>query len=86
MAGTAWLGSIPLGVYCPKRRSRRPPTDWTTNMCRQTTCRNCKKATWAGCGQHKNEVLRGIPKNQRCSCTQAEKDASKGFFAKLFGG
>jgi len=55
-------------------------------MCRQTTCRNCKKATWAGCGQHKNEVLRGIPKNQRCSCTQAEKDASKGFFAKLFGG
>ncbi len=55
-------------------------------MCRQTTCRVCKKATWAGCGQHKNEVLRGVPKNQRCSCTQAEKDAAKGFFAKLFGG
>ena len=35
----------------------------------------CKKATWAGCGQHKNEVLRGVPKNQRCSCTAADKEA-----------
>ena len=56
-------------------------------MCRQTTCRACNKATWAGCGQHKNEVLRGVPKNQRCSCTEAEKAAAKGgFFSRLFGG
>ncbi len=55
-------------------------------MCRQTTCRACKKATWAGCGQHKNEVLRGIPQSDRCSCTAAEKAAAKGFFARLFGG
>lgn len=59
-------------------------------MCHQTTCKICQKATWAGCGQHKNEVLRGIPKNQRCSCTAAEKaayaEAHKGFFARLFGG
>jgi len=54
-------------------------------MCRQTTCKVCKKATWTGCGQHKNEVLRGIPSNQRCKCTQAEKDAAKGWFAKLLG-
>ena len=55
------------------------------HMCRQTTCRACKKATWAGCGQHKNEVLRGIPKNQRCSCTAAEKAAAKGgFFSRIF--
>jgi len=55
-------------------------------MCRQTTCRVCKKATWAGCGQHKNEVLRGIPKSERCSCTAEQKAAAKGFFARLFGG
>ena len=55
-------------------------------MCHQTTCRACKKKTWAGCGQHKNEVMRGVPKNDRCTCTQAEKDAAKGFFARLLGG
>ena len=62
-------------------------TPWgiVRDMCRQTTCKICKKATWAGCGQHKNEVLRGIPKNQRCACTQAEKDAAKGWFARLLG-
>jgi hypothetical protein len=56
-------------------------------MCHQTTCRACKKATWAGCGQHKSQVLRGIPKNQRCSCTAAEKAAANkgGFLARLFG-
>lgn len=57
-------------------------------MCRQTTCRVCKKASWAGCGQHKEQVLRGIPKSERCSCTAADKDAAKkgGFFARLLGG
>jgi hypothetical protein len=56
-------------------------------MCRQTTCRACKKATWAGCGQHRNEVLRGVPKNQRCVCTAADKAAAKGgFFSRVFGG
>ena len=54
-------------------------------MCRQTTCKICKKATWAGCGQHKDEVLRRIPKAQRCACTQADKDAAKGWFARLLG-
>jgi hypothetical protein len=57
-------------------------------MCRQTNCRVCKKATWAGCGQHKDQVLRGIPKDQRCHCTAADKAAAKkgGFFARLLGG
>jgi hypothetical protein len=58
-------------------------------MCHQTTCRACKKTTWAGCGQHKNEVLRAVPKDQRCRCTAAEKAAAakKGsFFSRLFGG
>jgi len=45
--------------------------------------------TWSGCGQHKEMVLAGIPKGQRCKCTAADKAAyqaqNKGFFAKLFG-
>ena len=56
-------------------------------MCRQTTCRACKKPTWAGCGQHRNEVLRGVPKDQRCRCTAEERSADKGsFLSRLLGG
>lgn len=56
-------------------------------MCHQTTCKLCKKATWAGCGQHQNEVMRGIPKNQRCVCTPAQKEAARKqtFLGRLFG-
>lgn len=56
-------------------------------MCRQVTCKICKKATWAGCGQHKNEVLRGVPKNARCSCTAADKEAARknSFWGRIFG-
>jgi hypothetical protein len=58
-------------------------------MCRQVTCARCEKASWAGCGQHANQVLAGVPKNQRCRCTAQEKAAWKkehSFFRRLFGG
>lgn len=56
-------------------------------MCRQVSCKACGKATWAGCGQHKNQVLRGVPSNQRCRCTAAQKEAArkKTFFGRIFG-
>lgn len=56
-------------------------------MCHQTTCKLCKKATWAGCGQHKDDVMRGVPKNQRCVCTPEQKEAARkqSFFGRLFG-
>lgn len=65
---------IPLGVY-------------DRHMCHQTTCKICKKATWAGCGQHQDQVMRGIPQADRCACTQADKDAARKqtFFGRLFG-
>ncbi|HET7901047.1 MAG TPA: hypothetical protein VFL59_07645 [Candidatus Nanopelagicales bacterium] len=37
-------------------------------MCRQVSCRRCGKATWAGCGQHVDQVLRAVPKALRCTC------------------
>ncbi len=49
-------------------------------MCQQTTCRRCGKTTWAGCGQHVDQVMRGVPRAQRCAGHEAEL----GFFAKLF--
>jgi hypothetical protein len=54
-------------------------------MCRQVTCRKCGKATWAGCGQHVDMVMRGIPKSARCE-GHANDPKEPGFLAKLFGG
>jgi hypothetical protein len=42
-------------------------------MCRRVTCPNCHKPTWAGCGEHIEEALAGVPKSERCTCTDAQK-------------
>jgi hypothetical protein len=55
-------------------------------MCRPATCRTCGKASWAGCGQHVEQVLRGVPKNQRCSCPPGQKaTGGKGLLSRLLG-
>jgi hypothetical protein len=61
-------------------------------MCSKTTCRKCGKATWAGCGNHIDQALAGVPKNQRCTCREeaaaakaAGASSSGGFFARLLG-
>ena len=35
-------------------------------MCRSATCKKCNKTTWAGCGQHVDQVMRGVPRADRC--------------------
>ena len=30
-------------------------------MCHRVVCRTCGKPTWAGCGQHIEEVLHDVP-------------------------
>jgi hypothetical protein len=35
-------------------------------MCSRVTCAECGKATWAGCGQHVEEALWGVPAADRC--------------------
>ena len=37
-------------------------------MCMRITCDRCGKPTWAGCGQHIDEALAGVPERDRCSC------------------
>ncbi|MDO9589864.1 MAG: hypothetical protein Q7J04_01830 [Microcella sp.] len=49
-------------------------------MCQQVTCRKCGKATWTGCGQHVNQVMRGVAQRDRCQGHENEP----GFFARLF--
>jgi hypothetical protein len=55
-------------------------------MCRQATCRRCKKITWAGCGAHVQQVMGPVPEEQRCSCKAADREAARGrsFLSRLF--
>lgn len=53
-------------------------------MCRQVTCKVCGKASWAGCGQHVDQVLAGVPRANRCPGHVKEKSGG-GFLARLFG-
>ncbi|MGV9709545.1 hypothetical protein ACWDTI_02615 [Gordonia sp. NPDC003424] len=50
-------------------------------MCQQTTCRKCGKVTWRGCGQHVDQVMRGVPASKRCP----GHDAEPGFLSRMFG-
>ncbi|GAA4851462.1 hypothetical protein GCM10025787_38410 [Saccharopolyspora rosea] len=55
-------------------------------MCRRVECRTCRKPTYAGCGQHVEQVLADVPKAQRCACTPAERSGRGGrFLRRLFG-
>lgn len=60
-------------------------------MCRATTCRVCGRTTWAGCGQHIQDVRRGVPSSQWCNGTHTQieideaRSARPGFLARLFG-
>jgi hypothetical protein len=40
-------------------------------MCRRVDCRECGKPTFAGCGMHVEQVLGGVPRDQRCRCGEA---------------
>lgn len=56
-------------------------------MCRAATCRTCGKTTWAGCGQHVDQVMRNVRPADRCpGHEQEEKSAGGGFLARFFGG
>jgi len=35
-------------------------------MCQKVNCKNCKKATWQGCGMHVKCALYGIDEEDRC--------------------
>lgn len=54
-------------------------------MCRPVNCRTCSKTTWAGCGQHVDQVMAEVPTSQRCSCSTTDASASNGFWARLLG-
>ena len=54
-------------------------------MCRKVTCDTCGKPTWAGCGQHVEQALAGVPKAARCQGHAAQPKQGGGLFSSLFG-
>ena len=58
-------------------------------MCRAVACRVCGKTTWAGCGQHVDQVMAGVARADRCGGhSEAEKAAaqdSRSFLDRLLG-
>ncbi|MBM7499522.1 hypothetical protein M3C58_05270 [Brachybacterium muris] len=52
-------------------------------MCRAVTCKECGKTTWAGCGQHVDQVMKNVTPANRCP--GHEREAEPGFLSRLFG-
>jgi hypothetical protein len=50
-------------------------------MCSAVKCRQCGKTTWAGCGQHVDQVMRDVPRSERCE--GHEKEPRSGLFGRL---
>ena len=58
-------------------------------MCRPVNCNICGKTTWAGCGQHVDQVMARVPNSDRCAGhdNDAPKSASSSasVLSRLFG-
>ncbi|MCU1545982.1 MAG: hypothetical protein JWP30_1082 [Homoserinimonas sp.] len=52
-------------------------------MCRAVNCKTCGKTTWAGCGEHVDDVMRGVPRADRCQGHDPEPKTG-GFFSRVF--
>jgi len=53
-------------------------------MCRPVTCKKCGKTTWAGCGQHVDQVMAGVPRADRCPGHEDEPgEAGASFLGRL---
>jgi hypothetical protein len=52
-------------------------------MCRAVNCRTCGKTTWAGCGQHVDQVMAGVRSGDRCP--GHPRPERGGLLGRLFG-
>ncbi|WP_298888623.1 hypothetical protein [uncultured Serinicoccus sp.] len=54
-------------------------------MCRAVTCRTCGRTTWAGCGQHVDQVRRGVPVGRWCDGHESAAPSGGGLLSRLLG-
>lgn len=52
-------------------------------MCRAVTCRTCGKPTWAGCGEHVEQVLGSVPLDERCQGHDSDGSGGGGWLKGL---
>lgn len=55
-------------------------------MCAPVECLSCGKTTWAGCGQHVDDVMRGVPASERCVCQVGDAPSADGGLGRFFSG
>ena len=53
-------------------------------MCRAVRCKSCGRTTWAGCGQHVDQVLAGVPSADRCPGHPRTERQDGGWLHRLF--
>ena len=53
-------------------------------MCRAVPCKTCGKTTWAGCGQHVDQVMARVPSGQRCP-GHPRSEGSGSWLTRLLG-
>ena len=75
MGREGWQHERALAVY--------PKGYRIASMCRATTCKQCGKTTWAGCGMHVDQVLAGVAESDRCAGHPAQQREG-GLLSKLF--
>jgi len=57
-------------------------------MCTRVACSQCGKPSYAGCGAHVEQVLRDVPKAERCRCREergAKTEPERSLFERVFG-
>lgn len=54
-------------------------------MCQAVRCKTCGKTTWSGCGQHVDQVMAGVPRDDRCPGHHSEAERSGGRLSRFFG-
>ena len=69
-------------MYCKVVRTRQ---ERTTKVCHPVKCRICGKTTWAGCGRHVDQVMRGVPESQRCAGHGLEAGDKPSLLSRLLG-
>jgi hypothetical protein len=58
-------------------------------MCARASCSKCGKPSYVGCGRHVEQVLKDVPKDQRCRCredrTAGNSERKLSFVERPFG-
>lgn len=52
-------------------------------MCQRIVCPSCGKPTWTGCSRHIEQVLAGVPLDQRCQCREQAAAKPAGQAARI---